>query len=100
MEAVRELDQIRSELNTLHERTNNNKITIATLEAVNEQRFEHILACLETVKKELEEQNAAIASLQSIATEGKTSLKTLLWIGGFIASVTTFFIMIYDYIPK
>jgi hypothetical protein len=100
MEASRELDQIRAELNSLHERSNNNKVAIATLEAVNEQRFEHILACLETVKKELAEQNASIASLQSMATEGKTSLKTLLWIGGFIASVTAFFVMISEYIPK
>lgn len=100
MQTSRELDQIRSELNTLHERTNSNKIALATIEAVNEQRFEHILACLETVKRELETQNASISGLQSLATEGRTSLKTLLWIGGFIASVTAFFLMIYDYIPK
>jgi len=100
METSRELDQVRSELNTLHERTNSNKVAIATIEAVNEQRFDHILACLETVKKELEAQNASISNLQSMATEGKTSLRTLLWIGGFIASVTAFFLMVYDNIPK
>jgi len=97
---TRELDQIRSELNSLHERSNNNKISIATLEAVNEQRFNNILACLETMRKEMEVQNATIANLQSLATEGKTSLKTLLWIGGFIASAVAFFVMIYDTIPK
>lgn len=100
METSRELDQVRSELNSLHERTNNNKVAIATLEAVNEQRFDHILTCLETLQKRMEEQNASISMLQSIANEGKTSLKTLLWIGGFIASVAAFFIMIVDYIPK
>jgi hypothetical protein len=100
MEASRELDQIRTELNSLHERSNNNKIAIATLEAVNEQRFDHILACLETVQKRIEEQNVSVSMLQSIATEGKTSLKTLLWIGGFIASISAFFLMIYDIIPK
>lgn len=100
METSRELDQVRSELNSLHERTNNNKVAIATLEAVNEQRFDNILACLETMKKELEMQNASIAHLQSLATEGKTSLRTLLWIGGFIASAVAFFVMIYDTLPK
>jgi hypothetical protein len=100
MEANRELDQIRTELNSLHERSNNNKIAIATLEAVNEQRFDNILACLENVQKRIEEQNASISMLQSLAHEGKTSLKTLLWIGGFIASISAFFLMIYDFIPK
>lgn len=97
---TRELDQIRSELNSLHERSNNNKVAIATLEAVNEQRFDNILACLENMKKELELQNASIANLQSLATEGRTSLKTLLWVGGFIASLVAFFVMIYDTLPK
>lgn len=97
---LRELDQIRAELNSLHERSNNNRTAIATLEAVNEQRFDNILACLENMKRELETQNAAIANLQSLATEGKTSLKTLLWIGGFIASAVAFFVMIYDTLPK
>lgn len=100
METSRELDQIRAELNSLHERSNNNRTAIATLEGVNEQRFDHILACLETMKKEMEEQNASISSLQSLATEGKTSLKTLLWVGGFIASLAAFFIMIYETLPK
>lgn len=100
METSRELDQIRSELNSLHERSNNNKIAIATLEAVNEQRFNHLLTILETMEKKIEDQSISVSLLQSMATEGKTSLKTLLWVGGFITSVTAFFIMIYDYIPK
>jgi hypothetical protein len=100
METNRELDQVRFELNSLHERSNNNKIAIATLEAVNEERFDHILSCLEKLQERIEEQNASIAMLQSLANEGKTSLKTLLWIGGFIASVTAFFIMIAEYVPK
>jgi hypothetical protein len=100
METSRELDQIRYELNTLHERTTNNKTALATLEGVNEQRFDHILECLETMKKKMEEQNAAISGLQSLATEGKTSLKTLLWYGSIIAAIATFFLMIYDSLPK
>jgi hypothetical protein len=100
MEISRELDHIRSELSVIHERSNNNRLAIATLEAVNEQRFDHILTCLEVLQKRIEEQNNAIAKLQALADEGRTSLKTLLWIGGFIASVTAFFIMIADYISK
>jgi hypothetical protein len=52
------------------------------------------------MKKEMEAQNATISSLQSLATEGKTSLKTLLWVGGFIASLVAFFVMMYDTLPK
>jgi len=100
MEPTRELDQIRSELNRLHDRTTATKLDVTALQATTEQRFEHILTCLEAMKHDMESLNASISSLQTLATEGQTSLKTLLWLGGVVAGVTAFFIMLYDLFPK
>lgn len=100
MEPTRELDQIRAELDKLHDRTNDIKVNATALEATTEQRFEHILACLEAMKTDMQSLNNSVASLQTLATEGQTSLKTLLWLGGAVAGVTAFFIMLYDLLPK
>ena len=100
MEPTRELDQIRAELDKLHDRTNNLKVNTTALEATTEQRFNHIIECLEALKKDLESVNSHVSSLQMIATEGQTSLKTLLWLGGVVAGITAFLIMLYDFIPK
>ena len=100
MEPTRELDQIRAELDKLHDRTNDIKVNATALEATTEQRFNHILLCLEGLRKDLEAMNSSVASLQTLASEGQTSLKTLLWLGGAVAGITAFFIMLYDLFPK
>ena len=88
---TRELDQIRAELNSLHTRSNDNKVAIATLEAVNEQRYENILECLEKLRKDYEAQSSVIAELQAVATEGRSSLRTLLWVGGLVSGIITLY---------
>jgi chromosome segregation ATPase len=100
MEPTRELDQIRSELNRLHDRTTATKLDVTALQATTEQRFDHIINCLEAMKQDMESLNNSITSLQTLATEGQTSLKTLLWLGGAIAGVSAFLLMLYDFFPK
>ena len=100
MDANRELDKIQEEIDKLHDRSNNNKIKIATLEATEKERYEHILASIEKLREDMEEMNTSIRALQSLATEGKTSLRTLLWVGGFVAALVSFILMIYNYVPK
>jgi low affinity Fe/Cu permease len=100
MEPLRELDQIRSELDRLHDRTTTTKVDVTALQANTEQRFEHILACLEAMKADMQSLNTSVASLQTLATEGQTSLKTLLWLGGAIAGISAFLIMLYNLLPK
>lgn len=100
MDPNRELDKIQEEIDKLHNRSNNNKIKIATLEAAEKERYEHILSSIEKLREDMEEMNASIRALQSLATEGKTSLRTLLWVGGFVAALISFILMIYSYIPK
>lgn len=100
MEPTRELDQIRAELNRLHDRTSDIKINATALEATTEQRFNHIILCLEALKKDLESVNGSVASLQMLASEGQTSLRTLLWLGGVVAGITAFLIMLYELFAK
>lgn len=100
MDSERELDQIREDIDKLHDRSNNNKVKIAALEATERERYEHILTSLERLREDMEEMNDSIRALQSLATEGKTSLKTLLWVGGFVAAITSFIFMIMSYLPK
>ena len=49
---------------------------------------------------DMENLNSSVAKLQTLATEGKTSLKTLLWLGGAVAAATTLALTLYSYIPK
>ena len=100
MEPTRELDQIRSEINRLHDRTTATKLDVTALQATTEQRFDHIINCLEAMKQDMESLNNSITSLQTLATEGQTSLKTLLWLGGAIAGISAFLLMLYDFFPK
>ena len=99
MEPTRELDQIRTELDKLHDQTTLTRIEVTALQATTDQRFNHILNCLEAMKADMEALNGSVSSLQTLATEGRTSLKTLLWVGGAVAAVTTFLLTIYNYSP-
>ena len=97
---TRELDQIRSELDRLHERTTNNRTDISSHEAVCEERYKHISQSLDDMSRNMTELHAAIANLQQLATQGKTSITTLLWIGGAVAGITAYFLMISDLFTK
>ena len=100
MEPTRELDQIRSELDKLHDRTNATKTALSTLEALTAAQQHQIMTVLEAIQRDMDTMRDSISSLQSLATKGETSLKTFLWIGGTIAAITSFILMIYSYIPK
>jgi hypothetical protein len=100
MEPTRELDQIRVELDRLREQTVSTRLDVTALQATTDQRFNHIVNCLEAMKADMEALNHSVSSLQTLATEGRTSLKTLLWVGGAVAAVTTFLLTIYNYSPN
>jgi hypothetical protein len=51
----RELDQIRSELDRLHERTTNNRTDISSHEAVCEERYKHISQSLDHMSRNMTE---------------------------------------------
>ena len=97
---VRELDQIQIELDRLHERSQSNKANMTAHEAVCEERYNNIMSMMNEIRGELKSMHYKIEGVSELATKGKTSLKTLLWVGGAIASVTAFAVMIINMFPK
>ena len=96
----RELDQVRSELDKLHERSTRNGTEISAHEAVCEERYKHISKSLDDMNKQMDELHTCVSSLRSLATQGRTSIKTLLWLGGAVAAISGYFLMISDYFIK
>lgn len=77
---------IESNINILHERTQNLKLAASTHEAVCEERYTQLLKTLEKMDSRLDDMQAEIKDLREMALTGKVSLKTLLWLGGAIGS--------------
>lgn len=97
---VRELNQIQIELDRLHERSQTNKANMSSHEAVCEERYENIMSMMNDMRGEIKSMHYKLESVSQLANTGKTSLKTLLWVGGTIASITAFTIMILNILPK
>ena len=99
-EDTRELDQIQNDIETLHERSQNNKANISAHEAVCEERYAQIMVTMQELKEELKTVKLKLNEVSELANQGKTSLNTLLWVGGVVAGVTAFIAMIINMIPK
>ena len=99
-DSIRELDQIQTELDRLHERSQSNKANISAHEAVCEERYAQIIATMQELKEELKTVHTKLNEVSELANQGRTSLKTLLWVGGLVASITAFIAMIINMIPK
>lgn len=99
-EDTRELDQIQNDIETLHERSQNNKANISAHEAVCEERYAQIINSMQELKDELKTVHLKLNEVSELANQGKTSLNTLLWVGGVVAGITAFIAMIINMIPK
>jgi phage host-nuclease inhibitor protein Gam len=97
---IRELDQIQTELDRLHERSQGNKATISAHEAVCEERYAQIMNSMTTMHEELHTLHKKVDDVSELATQGRTSLKTLLWIGGVVASIIALLTMIINVFPR
>ena len=99
-ENLRELDQIQGDIETLHERSQNNRANISAHEAVCEERYAQIIATMQELKEELNTVHQKLNEVSELASQGKTSLKTLLWIGGVVAGIAAFIATLINIIPK
>jgi len=99
-EDTRELDQIQNDIETLHERSQSNKANISAHEAVCEERYAQIIATMQDLKDELKTVHLKLNEVSELANQGRTSLKTLLWVGGAVAGLTAFIAMIINMFPK
>lgn len=97
---TRELDQIQVELDRLHERSQSNKANISAHEAVCEERYAQIMSAMLEMKEELGAVHKKLNDVSELATQGKTSLKTLLWLGGVVAGVITVISILLNMLPK
>jgi len=90
MSTERELDQIQKDIETLHERTQLTKSEFATHEAVCAARYEKIMENFERLQEQIQYTFEEVQDLKNLATQGKSSLKTLIFIGMFIAGLVSF----------
>jgi len=100
MDNQRELDQVQTELDRLHERSQSNKANISAHEAVCEERYNSIVAMFERLEERMDRLDAEVASIKEVATQGRASLKTLLWIGGVSVTIISLLAMIFNSVPK
>jgi len=99
-ENTRELDQIQGDIETLHERSQTNRANISAHEAVCEERYAQIISSMQEMKDELKTVHVKLNEVGELATQGKTSLKTLLWVGGAVASIMAFLTLVFNMFPK
>lgn len=97
---IRELDQIQVELDRLHERSQSNKANISAHEAVCEERYAQIINAMHELKEELKTVHNKVNEVSEMASQGRTSLKTLLWVGGMAAGVSAFLATLISIFPK
>lgn len=100
MNDERELDQIQIEIERLHERSQSNKAEIQSHEAVCEERYQNIVTMFQRLESRLEKIDAEVDSIRHLATTGKASLKTLLWIGGVTVTTISLLIMAINVFPR
>jgi len=96
-ENQRELDQIQTELDRLHERSQSNKAGISAHEAVCEERYNTIVSMFERFESRMDKIETNLTEIREMATQGRASLKTLLWIGGLTAGIISLLSMIIPY---
>ena len=91
-----DLSNIRAEIQQLHERSQNTKMEVKVLGTKLDERHLTIIEKIEKLDSEMQKLAsrfdneiasiaASIAELNTLANQGKTSLKTLWFIGGLIA---------------
>jgi hypothetical protein len=100
MNDSRELDQIQIEIERLHERSQNNKAEISSHEAVCEERYLHIVKMFERMEKQMCKMDREIEQIRELATTGRASLKTLMWVGGVAVTIISLFAMIINILPR
>jgi len=98
VEYNRELDKIQTDLDRLHERSQSNKSNITAHEAVCEERYNNIVEMFNRLDERIEKLESNVAAIHEVATQGKTSLKTILWLGAMTAGVLSFLVMLTNFI--
>lgn len=81
------IPHLEKDVNTLHERTQETKSQLNTHEAVCQERYENILSTIDKYDNKIKAIHKEVLELKTLATQGKTSLRTLFFIGTIVAAV-------------
>ena len=88
---------IEQNIDTLHERTQQSKLDFSRHEAVCQERYEQLLKNVEFMSNSISEMHKEINELKIMATTGRVSLKTLLWVGSVSGAVIGMVLAIGNY---
>ena len=91
---------LEKDINVLHERSQETKTHLSTHEAVCEERYAQIISTLTALSDEMKTMHGKLNDVNDLATQGKTSLRTLLWVGGVVASIIATLSLLIGIIPK
>lgn len=78
---------LEKDVNTLHERTQETKAQLSIHEAVCQERYENILSTIDKYDNKIKAIHKEVLALKTLATQGKTSLRTLFFIGTIVAAI-------------
>ena len=89
---------IEQNLDTLHERTQQSKLDFSRHEAVCQERYEQLLKNMQTMSNSISEMHKEINELKIMATSGRVSLKTLIWVGSVTGSIIALGVAVGSYL--
>jgi len=89
---------IEQNIDTLHERTQQSKLDFSRHEAVCQERYEQLLKNVEFMSNSISEMHKEINELKIMATSGRVSLKTLIWVGSVTGSIIALGIAVGSYL--
>lgn len=88
---------IEQNIDTLHERTQQSKLDFSRHEAVCQERYEQLIKTMNEMSTCMKDMRKEINELRTIATTGRVSLKTLLWVGSVSGAVIGIVLAIGNY---
>ena len=83
-------NDIRNNLDRLHERSQKTKSDLLTHEAICAERYKFLQETLDRMNKAIETNSQQIAELHKLATESKVSLKTIFFLGSVSVGIAGF----------
>jgi len=89
---------IEQNIDTLHERTQQSKLEFSRHEAVCQERYEQLLKNMQAMSNSVTEMHKEINELKIMATSGRVSLKTLIWVGSVTGSIIALGIAVGSYL--
>ena len=87
-------------INKVQDLAQSTHVNFSKHEAVCQERYEQLLHSFERFDKRLDEMQREVSDLKTLATSGRVSLKTLIWIGSVVAGLVSIGIAALNYIGR